>query len=437
VFKQRNDEGDKAAKSLIESMRGKGWLAPILIFCGENHTVLDICAQHPNVFTSTSASLLNLFFETMTEYADGNVAVPAVGVAAEDEVSDDPPASPKKLAGKSNTKVSSNLGSETVQKAKEKPQEKEKKEKETESEKKKVQEKKKPVLEHQATELLEPDTGAKPKASSSSSTSAKKKQDDESSEDTQDMEKPLERKAKPGKVAAAATVQKAEDVKKSSSAEGEAKKKEESEPNTSPPPAPGKLVLAFTQEDESLAADAHHKSPVKTAPAAKKAAAPAPAPAKQQTKGKGMLIVAEDEDGDHNSEEEKIKAITTTKADVNDAMDVDVATAATASASPGNCVASMKPRSRVGQLCTVSIQTRDEDDKVVSTGGHAFTVDVKGPVMLDGFVDDHGDGNYTASFFPTRPGSYVVFVKLDDCNIRNSPLRLGTQRASHSVLHSH
>jgi hypothetical protein len=400
-FLKRVDEGDRAAVSLIESMRNDGWLSPILIFCGEKQTVLDICSSHPNVFTSTSASLLNLYFETMAELSAEEAARAPVPAPSEDDSIEEHPKSPKHFSGKNNTKLGSDLAQE-VAKEQSPPS---------------ATAPQRPTLDHQSTEPLEPlvreeekkkKSEAKPAATTS----------EPAAKQVSLMKKPESRNEE--EKAASLVDDESEDLdglfakkKKADSApppkkSGSATKNSVPEPVAEPPQhAPAKLVLAFTQEDETMQIE-----PPK----------PITPPAKPKP---GRLIVADDDDEEASEEVAKAPKKKSDAIVDDDAMDVDKPAALSVEASPGNCVASMKPRSVVGQLCTVVIQPRDEDDKPIGMSGLSFVVEVRGPLTLEGYVQDHGDGSYTATFFPTRPGNYVVFVRLDDCNIRNSPLRLG------------
>lgn len=325
-------------------MRAQGWHTPILIFCGDNHSVLDICALHPFVLTSTSASLLNLFFETMGEYSGSGAPTAAAHSEEHDHTT-----SPERAVERSNTKIGSVVGEE-VEDVKDKIKTKEKGNKDD------AKAEGQPVM--NPTSL--------PHVSKTSKPSLLDRQDTE----------PLQADA----IEARAPV---------------------------PEHRASHQVAAHEEEGLSDETPLVRKKNVSKASSAKP----------DMPTGPHALIPTIS----HEKNVEKV-----------DSMDVDMQRV---HPSPGCCVASMKPNSRVGRLCTVSIQSRDSDNKLISTGGAQFVVEVNGPVMLEGVVDDHGDGNYTASFFPTRPGSYVVFVKIDGCNIQNSPLRLGSFCSSSCYLH--
>jgi hypothetical protein len=61
----RDDEKEKAAESLIKSLRDDGWKCPVLIYCGEQSNVINLLAENSNVTVTTSDTLLYLYFETM------------------------------------------------------------------------------------------------------------------------------------------------------------------------------------------------------------------------------------------------------------------------------------------------------------------------------------------------------------------------------------
>jgi len=65
----REDEGDNAAKNLIEWLRKNGWDTPVLIFCGEKTNFWELISSTKGVTAATTNGLLSMFFESMSNTA--------------------------------------------------------------------------------------------------------------------------------------------------------------------------------------------------------------------------------------------------------------------------------------------------------------------------------------------------------------------------------
>ena len=56
------------------------------------------------------------------------------------------------------------------------------------------------------------------------------------------------------------------------------------------------------------------------------------------------------------------------------------------------------------------LQAKDELNNRRLCGGDTFVVRLEGPSAVDGSVEDHGDGTYTATYQASVAGAYTLSV---------------------------
>ena len=63
-----------------------------------------------------------------------------------------------------------------------------------------------------------------------------------------------------------------------------------------------------------------------------------------------------------------------------------------------------------GTAPSTAVQAKDELNNRRLCGGDTFDIRLEGPASVDGSVEDHGDGTYTASYRACRAGPYTLSV---------------------------
>ena len=74
----------------------------------------------------------------------------------------------------------------------------------------------------------------------------------------------------------------------------------------------------------------------------------------------------------------------------------------------------------------IASQAKDELNNRRLCGGDTFNVRLEGPASVEGSVEDHGDGTYTASYTACRAGPYTLSVTNGA-----APLPLDTQKPAY------
>lgn len=79
------------------------------------------------------------------------------------------------------------------------------------------------------------------------------------------------------------------------------------------------------------------------------------------------------------------------------------------------------PAGKVGSSTAITIQARDVNNNLLTTGGAAFSVMVSGANSATPAVSDNTNGTYSSSYTPTTSGTDNITVKLSSVSISGRP----------------
>eukprot|EP01116_Phalansterium_solitarium_P001061 TRINITY_DN1085_c0_g5_i1.p1 TRINITY_DN1085_c0_g5~~TRINITY_DN1085_c0_g5_i1.p1 ORF type:complete len:987 (-),score=351.91 TRINITY_DN1085_c0_g5_i1:134-3094(-) len=400
----RVDEGEDAGLNLVKWLRGNGWTAPVLVYCGNMMNVLEMQSQHSLLLTSSTSTQLDMFFASMAEPSAAGPDGKEPAAAAEPKAK----GKGKAAASKAKSKAKSAVVPEAVEAPPAEPDEP-------------------PPLEPVADgtppappEIYEPLTPEPMETDQRLERPTVEATLEAPAEIYEPLEQPsLQKQSSTSVVAPAAPAVRAASVASAASQTTSLAVEATLE-------APATLYatpLDSMPDEPSFQKRASSGSVSGAQPSGVSEEAP-PSPAKKASSA-AAFSARSPSDAAVNRSASSGAASASLPAEARASTpspDSVPAAAPNRRTSDGRAATfflrtANKTTQHVGRLETVKVVSRSDEDIDMEL----FQVRLDGPVRLEGFISDDGDSTLAVTYFPTRPGLYTLHVTYDGDEVAMSP----------------